>query len=605
MAPIACRETDHDALTREGITSVISYRPVSQRTYWNDARICLGENPSETYKHFDLCYSFKMLCWAEYGNTRELHLVTKNYVHNYSISASQHQSQQIPYERALRNLTVLMFSHYINHLENTGALEGHQTLMVHECLTVASALGQFHQWQRWVDPEDHDKLDWDKVPVMAAGDFRHKYSSVLVLLGNPQHPAYVHLKLLGWCYDNVYHQGRFIGDLPAQGKPPTKEQTQKIYNQEYEEVVAQIKNTLKLSDESPSYLMVPTSLLNLDIVLPTKLYRAQHGLAEPPPSCMPEPREYNLDSTWGLVDLSWTQRAPQIQLDDIDRDPRYSQYPYQEADEYKDDEEDMEVDERVPGNAGGTCMAAPTSTQHPYHHPKATYSYSTADQTPGSPCSIHTNTDAAMEMGGLSVSSGRPDSRKVITWMEVPCESTRMLSTPDLVTSITKGMTAVATKILERFAHLPPVDNATAATIRECFQQWRATVSQPVLMGTEASGHQSAFDRLGHWVQSPWKDDQWVPRPKMTPKKVERGCQQNQDQEPPHSTSQKRHSQSRSQDQVHSKKSHTEGDGRRAKYKSGLTGLIQVFRNPFPNQTHSTHLLNQTHVGQVMIHHPG
>ena len=215
MAPTACREPDRDALTGEGITSVISYWPISQRTYWHDARICLGENPSKTFKHFDLYYSFKMLCWAKYGSTRELHLAMKNYVCNYSISASQHQGRQIPYEQALRNLIVLMFSYYINHLENTRALEGHRTLMVHKCLTVASALGWFLWWQRWVDPEDHDKPDWDKVPVVAAGDFRHKYSPTLVLLGNPQHLTYTHPKLLGRCYDNVYHQGWFIGDLPA------------------------------------------------------------------------------------------------------------------------------------------------------------------------------------------------------------------------------------------------------------------------------------------------------------------------------------------------------------------------------------------------------
>ena len=74
-----------------GMTSVISYRPVSQRTYRHDACICLGENPSETFKCFDLCYSFKMLCRAEYGGTRELHWATKNYVHNYAISTGPHQ----------------------------------------------------------------------------------------------------------------------------------------------------------------------------------------------------------------------------------------------------------------------------------------------------------------------------------------------------------------------------------------------------------------------------------------------------------------------------------------------------------------------------------
>ena len=94
---------------------------------------------------------------------------------------------------------------------------------------------------------------------------------------------------------------------------------------------------------------------------------------------MPEPREYELDGTRGLIDLSWSQRAPQIQLDDIDRDPRFSQYPYQEADEYEEDEEDMEVDEWAPGKTGSTRMAAPTSTWCSYRRPEATYTFPRQD----------------------------------------------------------------------------------------------------------------------------------------------------------------------------------------------------------------------------------
>ena len=137
---------------------------------------------------------------------------------------------------------------------------------------------------------------------------------------------------------------------------------QKIYNQEYEEVVARIENTLDLTDESPTYPLVPTSLRNPEIILHPRLFWEQQGLLELPPSHMPEPWEYELDGTRGLIDLSWSQRAPQMQPDDIDRDPRYSQYLYQEANEYEEDEEDMEVDERVPGKTGSTRMAAPTST---------------------------------------------------------------------------------------------------------------------------------------------------------------------------------------------------------------------------------------------------
>ena len=56
------------------------------------------------------------------------------------------------------------------------------------------------------------------------------------------------------------------------------------------------------------------------------------------------------------------------------------------------------MDERAPGKAGGARMAAPTGTQYPYCCPEATYSYSMVDQTPGSPHSIHTDMDVAMEM---------------------------------------------------------------------------------------------------------------------------------------------------------------------------------------------------------------
>ena len=120
---------------------------------------------------------------------------------------------------------VLMFLHYINHLENTGALEGHWTLMAHKCLTIASTLGHFYWWQRRIELGDRDKPDCIKVPVPSRNDFCHKYSLALVLMGSAEHPAFTHPKILGQSYDNVYHQGRFIGDLPARGKNPTEAQT--------------------------------------------------------------------------------------------------------------------------------------------------------------------------------------------------------------------------------------------------------------------------------------------------------------------------------------------------------------------------------------------
>ena len=256
---------------------------------------------------------------------------------------------------------------------------------------------------------------------------------------------YAHPKLLGRCYDNIYHNGWFIGDLPARGKQPTEGQAKKIYDQEYEEVVAQIENILDLMDESPSYSMIPTSLVNLGIVLPHKLFWEHRGLPEIPPGRNPEPREYEMDRARAQIDLDWSQRTPVFQPDDVDHDPHFSQYPYQEEDNYEDDnKEDIEVESQLPGGASDASMAPPTNTRHSCQCPPATYSHETA-QTPNSPQSTHTDTDTAMEMGGLSMAPGGPDTCHVALRTSVPPVAQGAMSTSDLATSVAQGMAAAAT----------------------------------------------------------------------------------------------------------------------------------------------------------------
>ena len=58
--------------------------------------------------------------------------------------------------------------------------------------------------------------------------------------------------------------------------------------------MAWIENTLDLTDESPTYPLVPTSLHNPEIVCPPRLFREQWGLPELPPSHMPESQNMNL-----------------------------------------------------------------------------------------------------------------------------------------------------------------------------------------------------------------------------------------------------------------------------------------------------------------------
>ena len=411
-------------------------------------------------------------------------------------------------------------------------------------------------------------------------------------MGNAQNPAYAHPKLLARCFDNVYFCGRIIGDLPARGRAPhSEERTKLIYDQEYEELAHQLENMLDLTLKSPTYSMVLPSLVNPDIVLPHHKFRKCRGLPELPPGRGPEQREYSMDRARGLIDLDWSQRTPIFHPDDIDRDPCFNQYPYPDDDLDYDEDEEMETDYQnaPPGGTGDARVATPASAGHRYYRPPATYSLQTSQgQTLGSPRSTHTDTDTAMEMGGLSMAPGGPDTHHVPPRAKAPTAPGSM-STLESAATVACGVAAAATQILEWYAQppneaeRPPVDQVADAALRECLQirlkgsPWTTPSSQP------ASERVSVFERLGHRTQDTQKEGEWAPHPEMTPRKVERGCQPGRDQDsssrPP---SQKRRSQSRPREEASAKKGWTDGDNRPGKTQVGIDWANMGIGKPVP-----------------------
>ena len=116
-----------------------------------------------------------------------------------------------------------------------------------------------------------------------------------------------------------------------------------------------------------------------------------------------------MDGVRGLVDLDSSQQTPIFHPDDIDRDPCFNQYPYPDDDLDYEDEEEMETDYQnaPPGGAGDAHVATSASARRRCYCPPATYAMHTSQgQTPGSTRSTHTDTDTAMEMGGLSMAPG-------------------------------------------------------------------------------------------------------------------------------------------------------------------------------------------------------
>ena len=213
----------------------------------------------------------------------------------------------------------------------------------------------------------------------------------------------------------------------------------------------------------------------------------------------------------------------------------------------------MEVESHPSGGAGDTSMAPPSNTRRTYQRLPATYSFRSAE-TPGSPRSTHTDTDTAMEMGGLSMAPGGPDLRHVTPRASIPPAAQGTMSTPDLATTVARGVVATATEILERFtrppqvneADRPPVDLAADAAIQECFQRCLATTPRATPTGQAATSRTSAFDRLEHHTPTSQEENKWAPRPEMTPCKIDRGRQPHKEQETERAVSQKRRSQSQS-----------------------------------------------------------
>ena len=147
-----------------------------------------------------------------------------------------------------------------------------------------------------------------------------------------------------------------------------------------------------------------------------------------------------MDGARGLIDLDWSQCMPIFHLDDIDRDPRFTQYPFQEGDDLDDEEEEeMEVESRPSGGASDASMAPPSNTRRIYQRLPAMYSFESA-QTPGLPWSTHTDTDTTMEMGGLSVAPRGSDLHHVTLRATAPSVIQRTMSTPDLAALLPEGL---------------------------------------------------------------------------------------------------------------------------------------------------------------------
>ena len=250
--------------------TIINYHPVSP---WKSRHRCavlfLGESPTQArLKCLDLCCSFEALMKAEYGGHDHLDFAAWNYVENVRKETG---ICGITYERALQNLVVAMYGHYVDLFRCHFSMASHRIVLVYNCLEVAAKLGCYHRAIRRRQPGE-ELLDWIPTPEIPAGDSRLDYVDAFTLLGDAMHPTYGHPKMLARAYDQVYYEGRDIGNLPLRGKKMA-DQSMAVYRAEYTQIVHCFSTLTQIDCEKFARPM-PKSLVHPEMVYPGKKYEA-------------------------------------------------------------------------------------------------------------------------------------------------------------------------------------------------------------------------------------------------------------------------------------------------------------------------------------------
>ena len=324
MAPGACGEPSSTGIT--SVSTTINYHLVfPRRSRHRCAALCLGESPAQArLKCLDLRCSFEALVKAEYGGCDHLDFAARNYIEN--VRREETRICGITYERALRNLVVAMYGHYVDLFRCHSSTAGHRIVLVYNCLEVATKLGHYHQ-AVWKRQPGEELLDWIPTLEVPAGDHRLDYVDAFTLLGDAMHPAYGHPKTLARAYDQVYYEGREMGNLPLRGKKMADKSTV-VYRAEYAQIVHRF-STLTRIDCEKFIRPLPTSLVHLEMVFPGKKYKAYCLKAsESRPVAQYEPTsDYKMDGLQPRVDLRPGTEIPVYPEDKVDADPWFNEYP--------------------------------------------------------------------------------------------------------------------------------------------------------------------------------------------------------------------------------------------------------------------------------------
>ena len=141
--PIACRVV----MLRKGRPS----RAAPSKPLELCAPICLGET-RRYFNECDLFHSFHAIVKVQFGGLARLDRAVNNYKENLN-SLYHHPDMMLTADRALHNVIVSAYSHYIDTWAMNGACVGHRAVLMRSMLVFTMYLGHYQRRERHIAKE--------------------------------------------------------------------------------------------------------------------------------------------------------------------------------------------------------------------------------------------------------------------------------------------------------------------------------------------------------------------------------------------------------------------------------------------------------------------
>ena len=195
-----------------------------------NAPFCLGEYRLY-FEQCDLFRSFHAVVEVQFGGLDRLDRAVHNYKENLN-SLNRHPDLILNLDKALCNLIVSAYAHYIDSWPMNGACLGHCALLMRSMLRFAMHYGHYgHRYcslvyQRrhkksassWLPAIDVAALLEDKEEDLRVQQISVMHAAIMELLGDPRSPLYAEPHSMAEHFDALVVGASAVGDLPVRAR---------------------------------------------------------------------------------------------------------------------------------------------------------------------------------------------------------------------------------------------------------------------------------------------------------------------------------------------------------------------------------------------------